>query len=87
VSLYELDTLTSIEMVGRNRVAQEMNMAVSRREIGECGVAAEEGVDLDLSDDLGERRGGDGRVGSCLKKVFASGSYVSQATLRRRTSP
>ena len=38
VVLHEVDRLASIEKVGSNRVAQEMNMPVTRREIGERGV-------------------------------------------------
>jgi hypothetical protein len=66
-------------------VAQEMNMAVGRREIDDGNVAAEESVDLDLSPTLVSADAA--IIGSCLKKSLASGSYVSQGTSRRRTSP
>jgi hypothetical protein len=50
VVLHEVYRLASIQKVGRNRVAQKMNMPVSRREIGERGVAAEQGLDLAYSE-------------------------------------
>ncbi len=43
---HEVDRLAGVEKMGRNRMAHEMNMAVGRREIGERGVAAEQGLDL-----------------------------------------
>ena len=55
-------------------------MAVGRREIDDCGGAAEEGADGDLPPTLVSDEAV--IVGSCLKKSLASRSYVSQGTLR-----
>ena len=43
---YEVDGFSGVEQVRGDGVALEVNVAVGRREVGEGGVAAEEGLDL-----------------------------------------